>query len=212
MSTWRAVVAQQVDIAADAVGRVTVMADTICTTGCLDVKTLGVDGRCRSTGSGNGSLLCLGNLVQADDEDDPLGSPRNGSHTIAVAVNIDNDAVLGNRVGTGQIDIGAKGAEIHLLLLFRSIDSVAVEDVERTSFLQNLRDTQVAHSSRTAPSNGAAVGNEFGDFPDGFSAGRTITGLDVSTTQVLDKSLGQFLVAFFLWCHGEFLFKIRLQI
>ena len=67
-------VAEEVDVVADALGGVAVVADTVGLTGCLDVEAGSIDGRSSTAGTGEGCLFGLGDLVNADDEDNSLDS------------------------------------------------------------------------------------------------------------------------------------------
>ena len=67
----------------------------------LDVKPRCIDGRCCATCPGESCLHVLGNLVQADDEDNLLRPPRDGSHTVSVAIDVHDDAVLRDGIGAG---------------------------------------------------------------------------------------------------------------
>ena len=68
-------VAEEVDVVADALRGVAIVADTVGLTGRLDVEAGGIDGRRGAAGSGEGGLYGLGHLVQADDEDDSFRAP-----------------------------------------------------------------------------------------------------------------------------------------
>ena len=87
-------VSQEVDVAANALRGIAVMAYAVGAAWRVDVKTLGIDGGCCTTRPGKGGLYCLGHLVDADHEDHLLGSPGDGCHSVAVAVDIHDDAIL----------------------------------------------------------------------------------------------------------------------
>ena len=97
--------------------------------GCLDVESCCIDGRRGASGPCQRGFYGLGNLVQTNDEDDVFRSPGNGCHAIAVAVDIHDDTILGDSIGTGEIDVSGKGPDVHGLLLFWCRRQVAVNDV-----------------------------------------------------------------------------------
>ena len=117
------------DIVADALGGVAVVAHAILLAGCVNVEAGSIDGRGRRAGTLQGSLHVLRHLVHADDEDDVLWSPCDGCHAVAVAVDVDDDAILRYGIGGRQVVVGMEGAEVHLLLLFGGCHGVAVPHV-----------------------------------------------------------------------------------
>ena len=190
-------VAEEMDVAADALGGVAVVAYAIHLARGLDVEAGGIDGRGGATGTGQGGLYRLGHLVEANDEDDLLGSPRDGGYTIAVAVDVDDDAILGNGVGTGEIDIGGEGAHIHLYFLIGILHEVAIEHLKGASVAKGLGDAHVANGHRTAPGDAAAIGNQFGYLLHCLCCRGAIKGLHMAALEVLDHALGQPLVSLF---------------
>ena len=98
-------ITQKVDVTADALRRVAVVASAVDSARGVDVEPLGIDGRCRAAGSGQCSLYRLGHLVESDDEDDFFRSPRDSGYPIAVAIDVHDDTIFRYGVGTRQIDI-----------------------------------------------------------------------------------------------------------
>ena len=66
-------VAEEVDVVADALRGVAVVADAVGLTGRLDVEPGCIDGRRRAPCTCQSGFDGLGHLVQADDEDDRFG-------------------------------------------------------------------------------------------------------------------------------------------
>ena len=87
-------VAQEVNVATDALRHIAVVASAINPAGRADVKTLGINWGCRAASPGQCCLYRLGHLVETDDEDDLLRPPGDSSHTIAIAVDIHDDTVF----------------------------------------------------------------------------------------------------------------------
>ena len=133
MAAFVAGVAEEVDIAADALGGIAVVALSVYLAGCLDVKSLGVDGGCYVPCSFEGGFYGGSNLVDTNDEDDLLWSPCDGCHPVAIAVDVYDDTILGDSIGTRQKDISAEGLQVYLLLLLWCGDAVSVEDIEGAS-------------------------------------------------------------------------------
>ena len=184
-------VAEEVDVVADALGGVAVVADTVGLTGCVDVETGGVDGRSGAAGTGEGCLYGLGDLVDADDEDDLLRAPGDGGDTVAVAVDVDDDAVFGDGIGAGEIDIGGEGTDVHLHLRLIAFDEVTVEHVVTAFGTESIGDADVADGHRATPGDAAASGDEFQHFADGLFGCRTIECLHIAAGEIFDHTLGQ---------------------
>ena len=184
-------VAEEVDVVAYALGGVAVVADTVGLTGCVDVETGGVDGRSGAAGTGEGCLYGLGDLVDADDEDDLLRAPGDGCDTVAVAVDVDDDAVFRDGIGTGEIDIGGEGTDVHLHLRFVAFDEVTVEHVVTAFGTESIGDADVADGHRATPGDAAASGDEFQHFADGLFGCRTIECLHIAAGEIFDHTLGQ---------------------
>lgn len=184
-------VAEEVDVVADALGGAAVVADTVGLTGCVDVETGGVDGRSGAAGTGEGCLYGLGDLVYADNEDDLFRAPGDGCDTVAVAVDVDDDAVFRDGIGTGEIDIGGEGTDVHLHLRFVAFDEVTVEHVVTAFGTESIGDADVADGHRATPGDAAASGDEFQHFADGLFGCRTIECLHIAAGEILDHTLRQ---------------------
>ena len=197
MTSFVTAVAQEMDVAADALRGVAIMADAIDQAWRFDIEPLCVDRRCDATCSGKCRLNGLCHFVEPDDEDDFLRSPGDGSYTVAIAVYIHDDTVFGYGIGTGEIYVSSEGAEVRLLFFLWRLDRVAVDDIECASVFQQLRDAEIADCGCAAPCHGAAVGDEVGDFLGSLLASRAIEGFHVAAIEVLDHALSELLVSEF---------------
>ena len=184
-------VAEEVDVIADALGRVAIVADSVGLTGCLDIEAGSIDGRRGAAGTGEGCLYGLGDLVDADDEDDLLRAPGDGGDTVAVAVDIHDDTVFGDGVGAGKVDISGESTNVHLYLRLVAFDEVTVEHVVTAFLTEGIGDADVADRHRTAPGDAAASGDEFQHFADGLFGCRAVECLHITAGEILDHALGQ---------------------
>ena len=107
-------VAGEVDVVADALRRVAVVAHAVQAAGRVAAQAGRVDGCGGVARSCQGGLDGGGYLVQPDDVEHVVGSPSDGSHAVAAAVDVDDHAVLGDGVGTGEEVIHIHGVEIAL--------------------------------------------------------------------------------------------------
>ena len=153
-------VSEEVDIAADALGGVAVVALAVHLAWGLDVKSLGIDGGCYVSGSFEGCLKGGSNLIASYDEDDLLRAPGDGCHSVAIAVDIYYDTIFGDGIGTCQIYVSREGLQVHLLLFFWCGNAVSVEDVEGATRLQEVGQSHIANSSRTAPCDSITIIDE----------------------------------------------------
>lgn len=128
-------VSQDVDIAANALGRVTVVACSVYPAGGVDVEALGIDRGSYASCPGYCGFYGLGNFVKSDDEDDLFGSPGDCCHTVAIAVNIDDDTIFRYSIGTCQVYVCSEGFEIHLDFLFGCLYGVSVKHIQSAPVL-----------------------------------------------------------------------------
>ncbi len=195
-------IAEEVNVVTDGVGRVAVVADAIYLTGSMDVEAGRVDGGGGTADTGQSRLGGLRHFVQADDEYDLLGTPGDGSDAVAVAVDVDDDAVLGDGVGAGEIDVGREGTQIHRLFLFGRLDKVAVQHFEGAALFQVVGDADVTDGHGAAPGDTAAIGDEVGHLVNRLLGGGTIVGGDVTVLQMTDERGSKPFVAEFFGSHG----------
>ena len=164
----------------------------------LDIETCGIDGRCRTAGTCKSSLDVLCNLVESDDEDDLLRTPGDGSHTVAIAVDVHDHSIFGDGIGTGEIDVGGECLEIDGLLLFGRRGKVAVEHFERAAIAKIAGNAKVADGHRAAPRHTAPIVDELGNLLHSLGSRGTIEGLDVATMKIMNERLCKALIPYFL--------------
>ena len=105
--------------AADALGGVAVGADTRHGAGGLLAEAHGVGGGGQRLDSGERvANIPLDELVAPGDNNDLGGAEDHGADAVAVAVNVDQNAVEGERVGAGEEEVAGELAahDVHALL------------------------------------------------------------------------------------------------
>lgn len=178
------------------------MAHTIGEAWSLDVEASSIGGRCRRTGPHQRRLDSLCHLVQADDEDYLCRTPGDGSHAVAIAVDIDNDAILRDGIGAAQIVVGTEGAAIHRQSFFGRRSRVAVYHIEGGATLEAFGDAEVTDGHGAAPRHTAPIVDESRHLLDGLVGGGAIVCCDVAALELADDGVGQSAVALFLRSHG----------
>ena len=91
-------IAQEVNMVAYTVGRVAVMASAVYCTRCIQIESCRVDRGGSSACTFQSRLCVLAHLVYANDKYYVLRSEGNGSHSVAIAVDINDDTVFANCV------------------------------------------------------------------------------------------------------------------
>ena len=122
----RETVAGEVDVVADALRGVAVVAHAINLAGCVTAQAGRVDGCSDIAGARQCGLDRGGNLVEADDMNHIVRSPRDGGDTVATSVNVDDDTVLSNRIGAGQEVVHIHGIKVALALLLSRFGLVSI--------------------------------------------------------------------------------------
>ena len=95
-------VAGEVDVVADALRRVAVVARAVDLAGRVAAQAGGVDGGSDVAGTLQGGLHAGSHLVHPDDVDHVVRAPGDGCHTVAAAIDVDDDAILCDGVGAGE--------------------------------------------------------------------------------------------------------------
>ena len=188
MSVGGETVAGEVDVVADALRRVAVVAHTVDLAWRVAAQAGRVDGRCRVAGAVKCRFHTGGHLVHADDVDHVVRPPGDGGHAVAAAVDVDDDAVLGDGVGAGEEVVGVHRVEVALARLLGCLGLVAVDDVVVAAVDQVLGQTHLADGLRPAPTDAAACGNERLDELDGLGCRGTVVSVEVAALQVLDDA------------------------
>ena len=128
MAVGRETVAGEVDVVADALWTIAVVANAVKAARRVTAKTRGVDGRGGIAGACEGSLDGRRHLVHADDMDDVLGSPGNGGDAVAATVDVNDYAVLGDGIGAGEEVVHVHCIEVALALFLVGDRLVTVDD------------------------------------------------------------------------------------
>ena len=129
VAVCREAVAGEVDVVADALRAVAVVAHAVEFAGGVATQAGRVDGRGDVAGSGQGSLDSGGYLVQPNHVNHVVRAPGDGSDAVAAAVDVDDDAVLGDGIGTGEEVVHVHGVEVALALLLVGDGLVTVDDL-----------------------------------------------------------------------------------
>lgn len=109
------------DIITDAVGRFAVMACTVLGARRVEVEPCHVRWSRDTPRPLYGRIDIPAYLVQSDDEDDVLRSPGDSCHAVAVAVDVDDHAVLGDRVHACEIVVTVERLQIGTSLDRKSV-------------------------------------------------------------------------------------------
>ena len=99
MAVGRKAVAGEVNVVADALRTIAVVAHAVETAGGVAAQTGGIDGCGDVAGAGKRCLDGGSDFVHANDVDDIVRSPGDGGHAVSTTVDVDDDAVLGNGIG-----------------------------------------------------------------------------------------------------------------
>ena len=115
VASCRMRVACEVDVVADALGRVAVVAYAVCQTRSLDVEACRINRTCRRACPCQCALNILCHLVESHDEYHVLGSEGYRCHAVAVAVDVYYHAVFAYGVDARQIVVARKSLAVNLL-------------------------------------------------------------------------------------------------
>ena len=201
MAVGRETVAGEVDVVADALRAIAVVAHAIEAAGRVASQTGRVDGGSDVAGTGKGSLDRGGDLVHPDDVNNIVRAPSDGGNAVATSVNIDDHTILGNGVGAGKEVVHVHRIKIALAFLFGRFGFVSVNDFILAAIDEFTRQSHLTDGLRTTPCDAAALGHERLDKCDGFSGGGAIVRLEVAAFQMLDDAAAQQFVMDFNRCH-----------
>ena len=129
MAVGRETVAGEVDVVADALRGVAVVANAVEAARRVAAQACGVDGRSSVACAGKGRLDGRSHLVHADDMDDVVRAPGDSGDAVAASVDVDNHTVLGNGVGAGQEVVHIHRVKVALALLLVGDGLVAINDL-----------------------------------------------------------------------------------
>ena len=194
VAVGREAVAREVDVVADALRRVAVVTHAVEAARSVAAQTRRVDGSSGVAGTGQGGLEGRRHLVHPDEVDDVVRSPGDGCDTIAAAVDVDDDAVLGDGIGTGQEVVHVHRAEVTLTRLLGRFGLVAVDDLVLAATDEVVGQTHLTDGLRAAPGDAAALGHERLDKTDGLGGCGAVVGIEVAALQMLDDAPCQLFV------------------
>ena len=150
-------VAGEVDVVADALRAVAVVAHTVEAAGRVATQTGGVDRSGDVAGAGKCGLDGGSDLVHPDDVDHVVWAPGNGGDAVATAVDVDDDAVLGDSVGAGEEVVHIHRIEVALALLLVGYGLVTVNDFVIAAVDELVGQSHFADGLGAAPSDAAAL-------------------------------------------------------
>ena len=128
MAVGREAVAGEVDVVADALRAVAVVAHAVKTAGGVAAQACRIDGGGDVAGAGQGGLDGGSHLVQPDDVNHVVRSPGDGCDAVAAAVDVDDDAVLGDGIGTGEEVVHVHCVKVALAFLLVGHSLVTVDN------------------------------------------------------------------------------------
>lgn len=160
MAVGREAVAGEVDIVADALRAVAVVAHAVEAAGRVATQAGRVDGSGNVAGAGQGSFDGGSDLVHADDVDHVVRAPGDGGDAVAAPVDVDDDAVVGDGIGAGEEEVHVHRVEVALTLLLVGDSLVAVDDLVGAAVDEFAGQAHLADGLRAAPGDTAALGHE----------------------------------------------------
>ena len=147
----REAVAGEVDVVANALRGIAIVAHAVDAAWRVAAQPCRVDGSGRVAGSGKGGFDGWSHLVHSDDMNHVMRAPGDGGNAITATINVDDDAILGDGVGTGQEIVGIHCAEIALASLFGRNGLVSVDDFVVATFYKLMGQTHFTDCLRPAP-------------------------------------------------------------
>ena len=144
MAVSRETVAGEVDVVADALGRVAVVAHAVDLARRVAAQSGRVDGRCRVAGTLQGRLDTGSHFVHPDDVDDVVRTPGDSGDAVAAAVDIDDDAVVGDGIGAGEEIVGIHRIEVALARLLGRRGLVTIDDLVVTAVDEGTGEAHLA--------------------------------------------------------------------
>ena len=156
----RETVAGEVDVVADALRAVAVVAHAVEAAGRITAQTRRVDGSSDITGTSQGSLDGGCYLVQSDDVNHVMRSPSDSGNTVATSVNIDDDAILSDGIGAGEEVVHVHRIEVAFALFLIGDGLVTVNDLIGATLDEFTGQPHLTDSLRTTPSDTASLGHK----------------------------------------------------
>ena len=178
------------EVVADTFCRMATMADAIHLTRGLASDTGGIDRGSQMACTTHGSFQIVTHFVHAHYKDDMFRSPGDGGHAITRTVDVDDQSIFRDGIGTGQVIVAREGLAVDLHLLGLGLDLVPIEHLIVASF-EGSRQSHLPDGQRASPRDTAPFGNQFLNLFDRIGRIGTIIGIDVATFHLLDDNLGQ---------------------
>ena len=173
------------ELAADGVGGLAVETGTRLRTGRIQAETLGVHRRRHVSRALHRVIDIAADLIHAHDKKHMRRALCNSRHTVAVAVDVDEDAVLRHRIHAAQeiIRVVRQEHRLSLILIRVAVDKVIV------AVLQRLGQTDGMHAHGAAHGNRRTLRNQGQCFCQGLFLRLDKEPLHVAGLQSLDHLL-----------------------
>ena len=160
MAVGRETVAGEMDVVADALWAIAVVAHTVQFAGGVAAQTGRVDGRCNVAGTGKGGLEGGSHFVKPNDMNHVVRPPGDSGDAVAATVDVDDDTILSDGVGAGEEIVNIHRVEVALALFLVGYGLVAVNDLVIAAVDEFLGKSHLSDGLRTAPGDAASFGHE----------------------------------------------------
>ena len=157
VAVGREAVAREVDIVADALRAVAVVAYAVEATRRVAAQACRVDGGGDVTGASECGLNGGGNLVHPDDVDHVVRTPGDGGDAVAATVDVDDDTILGDGVGAGEEVVHVHRVKVALAFLLVGNSLVTVNDFVVAAVDEFASQSHLADGLRATPGDAASL-------------------------------------------------------
>ena len=130
--SWEAI-AGEVDVVADALRAVAVVAHAVQPARRVAAQAGGVDGRGDVASAGKSGFDGGSYLVHADHVDHVVRPPSDGGNAVTTSVDIDDDAILGDGISAGKKVVHIHRIKVALAFLFGRFGFIAVNNLILTT-------------------------------------------------------------------------------
>ena len=110
------------------------------------------------TRSINSAFQGASHLIHAHHHHNLLRSKNHRRHTVAVAINIYQLAILANSIAAHQISVAQQGIAHQLLLFLRSFGNFPIDN--RVALFDNIQKAHFFNGNAAAPSYHIGLGNQ----------------------------------------------------
>ncbi len=160
VAVGREAVAGEVDVVADALRAVAVVAHAVKTAGRVAAQASGVNWGSNIAGTCQSGFDGGSNLVHPDDVNHVVRAPGDGGDAVAASVDVDDHAVLGDGVGAGEEEVHVHRVKVALPLFLGCDSLVSVDDLVVAAVDELAGQTHLADGLRAAPGDAAALGHK----------------------------------------------------